>query len=234
MRRSAIAWGVAALCAAWIPWVTGSAAIAQTRSASASGPVSNALAHVDRYFITQYAQHRYNPNQPGAALNANCGPTSLAMALRAFGKEPRTMADAAGAYRLIRSVRIAMTGSDDEDDWTYPVQIKDAARQYGLHSRIVFTLPKIESAMSVPGRLMIVNVNPCPAYVDQLAYRCDGGHFALLTRIAGDRAFLNDPLGPGPIVITLKQLDKALTTPLGRDASGHEIAPFDGGVLLWR
>jgi hypothetical protein len=197
------------------------------------GPIEEALTRTDSYFITQYYHKRYNPAQK-QTNNANCGPTSLAMALRAFGAEPRGFEDAGKSYELIKTVRQAMTGRADEGTWTYPVQVRDGARKFGLKSQIVFGLDAIKDAMAQPGRLMVININPSPAYANQLAIPYNGGHFALLTRIAGDKAYVNDPLGAGPIVISLKQLETALTTPLGSDPNGNTVAAYDGGILLWK
>lgn len=203
-----------------------------TLAASASSPIEQALSQSDSYFITQYHHVRYNPEQ-SSANNANCGPTSLAMALKAFGREPSDLADADHARDLILYVRQVMTGTRDESTWTYPSQVQDGARRMGLNAEVVFTLDAIEKVMAVPGRLMVVNVNPSPAYADQLVYPYDGGHFALLTAIKGNKAYLNDPLANGPITLSLSQLETALTTPLGSDPSGRYVAPFDGGIALW-
>ncbi|HEY9721874.1 MAG TPA: C39 family peptidase [Oscillatoriaceae cyanobacterium] len=199
----------------------------------AQTPIEQALSQASAYFITQYHHAVYNPTAEGDN-NANCGPTSLAMALKAFGVAPSGLTDPAHAQDLIRDVRVAMTGQDDEDSWTYPAQVQQAARKFGLQSDMVYTLADIKQAMSQPGRLMVININPSPAYIDQLVVNFNGGHFALLTKIDGDKAYLNDPLATQPIVISLEQLNKALTTPLGQDPDGHQVAAFDGGVLLWK
>lgn len=195
--------------------------------------IEEALTKRDNYFITQYYHKRYNPAQ-AKVNNANCGPTSLAMALRAFGTEPAGLDAPDESVELIRTVRKAMTGRVDENTWTYPVQVRDGARKLGLNSRLVFSVDAIKEAMSQPGRLMVINVNPSPAYVDKLVFPYNGGHFALLTRISGDKAYVSDPLARGPIVISLKQLETALTTPLGNDPDGNYVAPYNGGILLWK
>ena len=198
-----------------------------------TNPIEQALSQRDTYFITQYYHKRYNPAQ-ARVNNANCGPTSLAMALRAFGTTPNGLDAADESVELVRTVRKAMTGKLDENTWTYPVQVRDGARKLGLNSRIVFSFEAIKEAMSQPGRLMVINVNPSPAYADKLVFPYNGGHFALLTRIVGDKAYVSDPLAKGPIVISLDQLKTALTTPLGNDPNGNYVAPYNGGVLLWK
>ena len=197
-----------------------------------ASPIEQALTQADRYFITQYHHKKFNPEQK-RGNNANCGPTSLAMALRAFGKEPAGLVGSARSYELIRQVRYAMTGEINEQHWTYPIQVRDGARKLGMNSEIVFGLTRIKEAMRQPGRVVIVNVNPSPAYAEQLVTPYNGGHFALLTRIEGDRAYLSDPLAAGPVEISLRQLEIALTTPLGNDPNGHYVAPYNGGVVVW-
>jgi ABC-type bacteriocin/lantibiotic exporter with double-glycine peptidase domain len=177
----------------------------------------------EAYFITQYTHPRWHP-EPTPLVNADCGPTSLAMVLKAFGK-----VDEPSSARLIRRVRLAMTGWDDQQTWTYPAQFPRAAARFGLSSQIVRGgADAVLEAMATPGRLAIVNVNPTPAYSAQLAYPVDGGHFAVITHTEADRITLNDPLADGPITITREQLATALNTPLG-----DGIAPYNGGIILW-
>lgn len=209
----------------------GGASAVAARSDVAQTPLHEALSRSETYFITQYYHKRWNPTQR-KVNNANCGPTSLAMAVRAFSHVPAGV-EAADPATLIRHVRKLMTGTVDEGTWTYPVQVADGARKLGLKAKVVFGLGRIKEAMATPGRMVVINVNPTPAYADKLVYPYNGGHFALLTGIDGDRAYLSDPLAPGPIVISLAQLEKALTTPLGSDPDGRYVPPFNGGVLLW-
>jgi hypothetical protein len=221
VRESLVAGGAAAALAA-----------APVRTTStAETPIHDVLTRTDDFFITQYQHKRWNPTQRVAG-NANCGPTSLAMACRAYGRVPPAFQQADPAA-LIRYVRQAMTGQVDERAWTYPVQVADGARRLGLNSKVVFGFAKIKESMQTPGRMVVINVNPSPAYADKLVYPYDGGHFALLTAIAGDKAYLSDPLGKEPLVISLSQLEKALTTPLGNDPDGRFVPPFNGGVLVW-
>ena len=208
----------------------GGASAVATRAEVAQTPLHEALSRSETFFITQYYHKRWNPTQK-KANNANCGPTSLAMACRAYGHVPADVADEDPAT-LIRHVRKVMTGQLDEGTWTYPVQVADGARKMGFKAKVVFGFGRIKEAMATPGRMMVINVNPSPAYADQLVYPYDGGHFALLTGIEGDRAYVSDPLARGPIVISLAQLEQALTTPLGNDPDGRFVPPFNGGVLL--
>lgn len=210
----------------------GGGATAVAANGAGATHIREALLKADGYFITQYKHQRYNPSQL-RGNNANCGPTALAMALKAFGKEPASLVGADNAYQLIRTVRAAMTGKVDEQAWTYPAQVRDGARKLGLRSDLVFGIDRIKQVMSQPGRMVVVNINPSPAYAEKLAIKYNGGHFALVTRIEGNQVYLNDPLAPEPIIITTEQLDMALTTPLGKDPYGNFVSPYNGGVVLW-
>lgn len=187
----------------------------------------------ERYFLTQVADPRYNPNQP-AGMNANCGPASLAMALRAYGLTAAGENAPEGAPALVRRVRVAMTGAADERTWTYPAQVQTAARRYGLKASTVHGIAAIRDAMKVPGRIVVVNLNPSPAYADRLKVRLDAGHFALVTGIEGERVALSDPLGAGPLALTTSELAQALTAPLSNGPGNQPVPAFNGGVVLER
>lgn len=178
------------------------------------------------FFITQYTHPVYHP-EITPLENANCGPTSLAMAITAYGKVPS--AYQASRDKLIEAVRVALTGQNNIGTWTYPAQFPYAAKQFGLNSQMIRGgADGVIQQLAVPGRMVIVNVNPTPAYADQLEHPFNGGHFALATSFDGERIHLNDPLAASPVTISRKQLEVALTTPLG-----DGIAPYNGGIAVW-
>lgn len=190
---------------------------------SAAAPSLVPPDRAETYFISQYTHPRWHP-ETTPLYNANCGPTSMAMVLKAFGK-----VQVDSVNQLVRQIRVEMTGFDDEQTWTYPAQFPRAAARFGLQSRIVRGgADAVLAAMQRPGALAIVNVNPTPAYSDQLAHPVNGGHFAVVTQAQGNQITLNDPLADGPITITREQLAVALSTPLGQG-----IAPYNGGVVIW-
>jgi hypothetical protein len=178
------------------------------------------------FFLTQYTHPVYHP-QPAPPQNANCGPTSLSMVLTALGKVPQGLKS--DTESLIRRVRFEMTGENASGTWTYPAQFPKAAASFGLRAAMVKGgVDAVLAAMAAPGRLVVVNVNPTPAYANQLTMPLNAGHFAVVAGVDGDTITLNDPLADGPIKLTRRQLATALTTPLGKD-----VAPFNGGVVLW-
>jgi hypothetical protein len=207
------------------------AAAAQWLGEPHAGPIERAVARAEGVFITQFRHARWNPAQVRSE-NANCGPASLAMALKAYGRVPKDVRGL-GPDRLIARVRRSMTGEQDDETWTYPVQVLLAAPRFGLQAEYVFGLGEIQQAMRLPGRLVVLNLNPTPAYVKSLTKPYDGGHFALLMAIEGNRATLCDPLAEAPLTISLAQLAEALASPLGQHDDGRVIPPFNGGVVLW-
>lgn len=191
----------------------------------ASGSASS-LPAPDSFFLTQYEHPKFHPHATPLD-NANCGPVSLAMALQAFKKVPAPFPG--NEEELIAMVREALTGNRAAGTWTFPAQFPAAAQRFGLKAQIIQGgAEAVIDQLARPGRLVIVNVNPSPAYASKLAFKLDGGHFALATGISRDQIFLNDPLAPGPMTISRAQLDTALSTPLGPG-----IAPFTGGIAIW-
>jgi hypothetical protein len=192
-----------------------------------------AFAQPEDFFVTQFEDRRFN-HGPTVAHNANCGPTSLAMAMRLFGVAPREMAVPEHAQALIRRARYLMTGEVDELIWTFPLQVQDGALRAGLEARVVREWEPVRDAMALPGRAMILNLNPTPAYAHLLRHRFNGGHFALLVRLTEAEALLCDPLASGPLRLSPETLRAALGTPLGKDPNGKMRGAFNGGILLWR
>lgn len=185
----------------------------------------------EKPFITQYPNPRYNPTV-ATANNANCGPTSLAMALRTLHREPPGYAEPRQAQDLVRKVRFMMTGETDEQAWTYPFQVQLAARQAGLAATTVHGFEALRAEMAKPGRVAVLNLNPHPVYAQRLAIPFDGGHFAFVPELGPDDAVVHDPLASGPLRLSLAELKRAMETPLGRDPNGRDLPAFDGGVVI--
>lgn len=178
----------------------------------------------EAWFITQNQHPRYHP-EPTAAFNSNCGPATLAMALRAFGVAPRDMKPEA----LIRYTRRVMTGSEKEGTWTYPDQIMAAARRLGLEAREVRGLGGILSAVARPGRLVVANVNPGGVYDHLLSEPYRGGHFTVVVGERNAELVLNDPLAQRPALpVPVRAFEKALLADL---APGKPA--YDGGIEIW-
>lgn len=175
---------------------------------SAQAPSWNGLPHPNSYFIAQMYDARFNPYSPYST--ANCGPTSLAMVLKAFGKAPsHTNLD-----NLIDQVRYQMTGRNDDNELTNENQVMRAASYYGLSSQLVNNVGDIERQLK-QGKLVILAGNPAaynyPFSSDQY-FGFSGGHFVVISDIQGDRVVVNDPLSRmGAIVISRKHLEEYMS-----------------------
>lgn len=180
-----------------------------------------------RFFVTQLQDPRYHPAATVTA-NANCGPTSLAMAIAILGKAPADFRD--HPERLVSALRFDMTGERDDRAWTFPYQFPEAARRHGLGARLVTGgLGKVLEELARPGHVMVLNVNPTPAYAGLLRTPMDGGHFVLATGRTEHGLQVLDPLASGPLDLSLEVVNRALETPLG-----HDVPAFRGGISLWR
>lgn len=165
-------------------------------------PTSAGDLHASRndWFISQYGT-KFNPNEdvPGWD-NANCGPTSLTMVARAFGKID---IEAGGADAAIEKSRRLMGDSQSETSGTSGEGIARGAEAYGLDAKIVdnIDLKGIEAELA-KGRLPVVNGNvirPDGSY--------GGGHFYVVTKIQDGKAYLNDPYSKtGPTVVSTDRL----------------------------
>ena len=78
------------------------------------------------------------------------------------------------------------------------------------------------------------NVERAASDAARAASPSNAGPCALGTSIDGNRVALSDPLAPGPITISMAELELALTSPLAGGPFGLPVPPYNGGVLLER
>lgn len=150
------------------------------------------------WFISQFSS-RYNPNEdtPG---NGNCGPASLTMVAKAFGKINPTAKQADAA---IEESRRRMGDSRSEHDGTSVEGIARGARSYGLDAKVTWNANTSTIAAEIAkGRAVIVH----GTYI-----RRDGtyssGHYYVVTAIKDGKAYLNDPAySDGPRVVSVDAL----------------------------
>ncbi|MEB3298364.1 MAG: C39 family peptidase [Candidatus Sericytochromatia bacterium] len=151
------------------------------------------------WFISQN-QGAFNERED-APGNGNCGPTSLTMIARAFGKVNVTPDSANSAIEETRRRMGAGTRQQDEYSGTSFKQLERGAASYGLDSRVVWGgLDKLRKELA-DGRLVIAHV--CATY---LRPGTKTGHYAVVWKVEGDKVYLNDPANrKGPMVITTAQ-----------------------------
>ncbi len=166
------------------------------------------------YFMTQFYDPKWNPNGPSASLN--CGPTSLAMALKHFGKTLNE-GDSHNSEHLIESSRFAMTGSNDNTITTYD-QIQHGAQVEGLSAEAVNGLEGVREALD-QGKMVIAGGNPesIGAYGNNLSSsdysHYNGDHVILIVGRKGNSYIINDPLSRiGSITVSESEIQSFLAT----------------------
>lgn len=156
-------------------------------------------ANPESWFISQNGgAFNSREDAPG---NGNCGPTSLTMIARAFGKVEVTPESANAAIEETRRRMGAGTRQSDEFKGTSFKQLEKGAASYGLNTRVVWGgLDKLRAELA-QGRLVIAHV--CATY---LRPGTRTGHYAVVWKVEGNKVYLNDPANrKGPIVITTAQ-----------------------------
>jgi LysM repeat protein len=169
-------------------------------------PSGNAHDRRNNWYISQYGS-KWNTNEdvPGYD-NGNCGPTSLTMVAKAFGK---ISPNAAQADAAIEESRRRMGDGMNERSGTSVAGIARGAKSYGLSANTLWNANSGTIAQELAkGRLVIVH-----GTVIKDDGRVYGGHYYVVTKIEGGKAYLSDPAYPsGPRVISASLLDKSIAT----------------------
>lgn len=157
------------------------------------------------FFFNQFRHAKWNPNGP--SRSANCGPASLAMALKAFGIVPPG-ADPGDPESMIDKTRRAMTGNEDDHAYTNVHAVLKGARAVGAEAEPVNGLGGVEAALA-DGRLVVLAGNPHaygPRFGGQMS-QYDGGHFILVTGRTAGGFLINDPLSRvGSVEVSREEL----------------------------
>lgn len=166
-------------------------------------PSASVFRDVKDWFISQ-VKGAYNPNEDVKG-NGNCGPASLTMIAKAFGKL-QVMAE--GANKAIEETRKRMgAGTTDasEKDGTSYAQLLKGAASYGLDAnQITGKLDAVKEELA-KGRLVIAHVKRTYMTANPKA-----GHYTVVTKVEGDKVYMNDPAtSKGPIVISAAEFLKA-------------------------
>lgn len=200
--------------------------VADTGTAS---PASAAAASdPNAYFMTQSYDPTWNPNGP--QLSEDCGPTSLAMALRAAGIAPPGVSvptDASGNEAFIAATRQAMLPGSDSGTPTDATDVYNGAIASGANAAYVNSPAEVEAAVA-SGKQVVLAGDPVAysaRFPDMSSY--DGGHFILVTAVVGSgankRYLINDPLShTGSVAITQQELE----TYMGYNG-------WNSGVAVW-
>ncbi len=169
---------------------------------AAGSDQARAVADPKSIFKTQY-RSPYNPTGP--LRSANCGPTSLAMAIKAFGLEPSGLTP----EQSIDRARKLMTGNTDDHDPTNDRERERGARAAGLQARHLSSMTHLDAELAA-GHMVTVTGDPGAAYQKVFAHYAQfkGLHSILVVGKASDgRYVVADPVShSGPRLMTKQQL----------------------------
>lgn len=175
------------------------------------------------YFMTQYYHPVWNPQGPQGTTN--CGPASLAMALKAFGIAAPGVIDPRNVEGFIDKTRLAMMGTTDDLQLSSDNDVLRGALASGAQAQKVHGLAAVERAIA-EGKLVVLAGNPAAyghRFSPDLLTSFNGGHFITVTHMVGDRVWINDPLSQvGSLEITRDELRRYM---------GHEN--WNVGVAVW-
>lgn len=158
---------------------------------------SNAQKNPKSWFISQYPSWS-NPRED-APGNGNCGPTSVTMIAKAFGKIKPT---ANGADAAIEESRRRIGESRSEYNGTSVAGLARGARSYGLDADVLWNanISKMKKELA-KGRLLIAHV--IPSYLNPNTRST--GHYTTVYAIRNGKVYLNDPARPaGPVAVSEK------------------------------
>lgn len=196
--------------------------LAAVKDTTAKPTKKTVLDDPERWFISQRKTREYNSREDNGF--GNCGPTSLTMIARAFGKVRGGPAQMDAA---IEQARRRMHAGTNENMGTGIDQIKHGAEEhYGLKTRrqtgkgsnttrrLNDTIEHIKNNLA-KGRPVIVHGVMIRAPHDRGGYG-EGGHYFVVTKISKNKhgewvARLNDPNWPdGPRTVPLSRLRESI------------------------
>lgn len=162
--------------------------------------VAEALRNPVGIFKQQY-RSRFNPTGP--LRSSNCGPASLAMAVKAFGLEPKGLT----VEQSIDRTRRHMTGNTDDGDAVNEGEILRGALRLGLKAKGM-SRGGLDAQLAA-GRMVVLTGRPVGAYRTGFpGYPSFTGFHAIL--VVGKTAsgyVVNDPLSRrGPVRLSREQL----------------------------
>ena len=173
--------------------------------------------------ITQVPS-RFNRNP--AADNRDCGPASVAMAVRLVGKKIPGLSPGSSPQAQINRVR-ALAGKVDSRSTTTNWDLERALERTGAKVREVYDAAAIRQSV-MAGKPVVLNGNPRnagaygPSFSDKQLSPYDGAHWIAVTGLdqATGKFIINDPLSKvGPLKVSRAQLEAYRGGSLGIEVS---------------
>lgn len=146
-------------------------------------------ADTTRYFLSQYRSA--SNTREDAPSNGNCGPASLTMVAEAFRKISVSAQSANAAVEATRKRMGAGTSQSSEYNGTSYEQLVRGAKSYGLDAKVYYGKLDVIKTELAKGRLVIAHVRPSYLFPGTTS-----GHYAVVTKIAGGKVYMNDPANP--------------------------------------
>lgn len=177
-----------------------------------------------RYFISQVWDVTWNPDAPTG--NRNCGPATLAMALRALGLTPPGLTNPADTEQWVDTARRAMEGDTNSGKFTSDDDMLKGAIASGAQAAKVNGIDQVTAALK-QGKLVALAGNPQP-YEQRLSNQqydhFNGGHFILVSGLQGDRFVVSDPQAHIPsFTVSRDELTRYMA-----------FKDWNVGVAIWR
>ncbi len=144
-----------------------------------------------------------NLNEDKPFLNGNCGPASLLMVARMFGK---IGGGAEEANKQIELMRELMGAVPSEHEGTANIQIIDGAQSLGLSAKNAHSNINDIARAIQHGKKVIAGVDPRKYGPTTISNR----HFVVISDFDGERFTVYDPGFQKPLKLTEKQLELAL------------------------
>lgn len=197
---------------------------AVTETSATDPKKKSVLDHPRSWFISQVKSNKFNTHEDNGS--GNCGPTSLTMIAKAFGKVhggPGRM-DAA----IEHTRRDLMGAGTNEDYGTGIGQLKHGAKGYGLKTklqtghgesvkrRLDDTIDHIKANLGKGHPVIVHGVMIRSEHDTRSSKYGDGGHYFVVTAIEKNKAgkwvaHLNDPNWPdGPRTVPLTRLRESI------------------------
>ena len=163
--------------------------------------------------ISQVADEVYNPGSPNAT--ANCGPTSVIMAIRLAGRPVPGEDRLSGEDLVLHIRRLATGGSSDRLRGTHNLHLQHVLEMAGCRWTVLKDVRDILRRVREKGEPVIMAGNPAVpgAYPARFPYydirRYDNGHWIVVSRYVPERGtyIVNDPQSTiGPVEVTAQEL----------------------------
>ncbi|HEY3999329.1 MAG TPA: C39 family peptidase [Candidatus Xenobia bacterium] len=171
-------------------------------------PMPQSPAQAQQNFMSQIPS-KYNPT--ATSDNRNCGPASLAMAMKTLGVTPPGVNGGSNPQQWINAVRQDMGAGSNQNSDTFLPQIQKGAQSAGLKSNVVHGISGVNSALQ-QGQPVLLCGDPS-GYENKFSKsdypRFNSGHWIMLNSEKNGQYVVSDPMcKSGPFTLNQKQIQQ--------------------------